>query len=149
MKVILTEDVKSLGKAGEVVEVSDGYARNFILSKKKGLEATPANMNNLKLKKQNDERIAKEQFEEAKAFAAELATKEVKLSIRSGEGGKSFGSITSKEIAAAAESQLSMSIDKKKIVLKDAIKAAGIHTVQVKLHPQVTGELKVVVEEEK
>lgn len=149
MKVILTEDVKSLGKAGEVVEVSDGYARNFILSKKKGLEATAANMNNLKLKKQNDERIAKEQLEEAKAFAAELSTKEVKLSIRSGEGGKSFGSITSKEIAAAAESQLSMSIDKKKIVLKDAIKTAGIHSVQIKLHPKVTGELKVVVEEEK
>lgn len=149
MKVILTEDVKSLGKAGEVVEVSDGYARNFILSKKKGLEATAANMNNLKLKKQNDERIAKEQYEEAKAFAEEISKKEVKLSIRSGEGGKSFGSITSKEIAAAAESQLDMNIDKKKIVLKDAIKAAGVYSVQIKLHPKVTGELKVVVGEEK
>ncbi len=149
MKVILTEDVKSLGKVGDVVEVSDGYARNFILSKKKGLEATAANMNNLKLKKANDERIAQEQYDEAKAFAAELSTKEVKLSLRLGEGGKTFGSITSKEIAAAAEEQLGMNIDKKKIVLKDPIKAAGEHKVQIKLHPKVTGELKVTVTEEK
>ena len=149
MKVILTEDVKSLGKKGDVVEVSDGYARNFILSKKKGLEATAANLNNLKLKKANDERIAQEQLDEAKAFAADLATKQVKLSIRLGEGGKTFGSITSKEIAAAADEQLGLSIDKKKIVLKDPIKSAGVTGVQIKLHPQVTGELKVIVEEEK
>ncbi|MCR5250171.1 MAG: 50S ribosomal protein L9 [Lachnospiraceae bacterium] len=148
MKVILTEDVKSLGKKGEVVEVSDGYARNFILSKKKGVEATAANMNNLKLKKANDERIAKEQFEEAKAFAAELATKEVKLSIRFGEGGKSFGSVTSKEIAAAAEEQLGLSLDKKKIVLKEPLKTAGEHRVAIKLHPEVTAELKVTITEE-
>ena len=148
MKVILTEDVKSLGKKGEVVEVSDGYARNFILSKKKGLEATAANMNNLKLKKANDERIAKEQLEEAKAFAKELATKEVTLSIRFGEGGKSFGSVTSKEIAAAAEEQLGLTLDKKKIVLKEPLKAAGEHKVPIKLHPEVTAEFKVIIKEE-
>ena len=148
MKVILTEDVKSLGKKGDLVDVSDGYARNFILSKKKGLEATPANLNSLKLKKANDEKVAQEQLEAAQAFAADLKTKEVKLTIKKGEGGKAFGSITSKEIATAAEGQLSVTLDKKKIVLKDPIKTEGTYQVPIKLHPQVTGELKVSVTEE-
>ena len=148
MKVILTEDVKSLGKKGDLVDVSDGYARNFILSKKKGLEATPANLNSLKLKKANDEKIAQKQLEAAQAFAADLKTKEVKLTIKKGEGGKAFGSITSKEIATAAEEQLSVTLDKKKIVLKDPIKTEGTYQVPIKLHPQVTGELKVSVTEE-
>ena len=148
MKVILTEDVKSLGKKGDLVDVSDGYARNFILSKKKGLEATPANLNSLKLKKANDEKIAQEQLEAAQAFAVDLKTKEVKLTIKKGEGGKAFGSITSKEIATAAEEQLSVTLDKKKIVLKDPIKTEGTYQVPIKLHPQVTGELKVSVTEE-
>ena len=148
MKVILTEDVKSLGKKGDLVDVSDGYARNFILSKKKGLEATPANLNSLKLKKANDEKVAQEQLEAAQAFAADLKTKEVKLTIKKGEGGKAFGSITSKEIATAAEGQLSVTLDKKKIVLKDPIKNEGTYQVPIKLHPQVTGELKVSVTEE-
>ncbi|MBR1471755.1 MAG: 50S ribosomal protein L9 [Lachnospiraceae bacterium] len=148
MKVILTEDVKSLGKKGDLVEVSDGYARNFILARKKGLEATAANLNNLKLKKANDEKVAQEQLEAAKAFAAELKTMEVKLALKKGEGGKTFGSITSKEIALAAEEQLSVKLDKKKIVLKDPIKTEGIFNVSVKLHPQVSGELKVCVTEE-
>lgn len=148
MKVILTEDVKSLGKKGDLVDVSDGYARNFILSKKKGLEATPANLNSLKLKKANDEKVAQEQLEAAQAFAADLKTKEVKLTIKKGEGGKAFGSITSKEIATAAEEQLSVTLDKKKIVLKDPIKTEGTYQVPIKLHPQVTGELKVIITEE-
>ncbi len=149
MKVILTEDVKALGKAGDLVEVSDGYARNFILSKKKGVEATASNLNNLKLKKANDERIAKEQLEEAKAFAKELSTKELKLGIRAGEGGRAFGSITSKEIAQAAQEQLGLTLDKKKIILKDPIKTAGVQQIQIRLHPQVMGELKLTVTEEK
>ncbi len=148
MKVILTEDVKSLGKKGDLVDVSDGYARNFILAKKKGLEATPANLNSLKLKKANDEKVAQEQLEAAQAFAADLKTKELKLTIKKGEGGKTFGSITSKEIATAAEEQLSITLDKKKIVLKDPIKTEGTFQVPIKLHPQVTGELKVSVTEE-
>ena len=148
MKVILTEDVKSLGKKGDLVDVSDGYARNFILSKKKGLEATSANLNSLKLKKANDEKVAQEQLEAAQAFAADLKTKEVKLTIKKGEGGKAFGSITSKEIATAAEEQLSVTLDKKKIVLKDPIKTEGTYQVPIKLHPQVTGELKVIITEE-
>ncbi|MBR5421673.1 MAG: 50S ribosomal protein L9 [Lachnospiraceae bacterium] len=149
MKVILNEDVKSLGKKGELVEVSDGYARNFILAKKKGVEATPANLNNLKLKQANDARIAAEQLAEAEALAKELSGKKLKLSIRSGEGGKTFGSITSKEISAAAEEQLSLNIDKKKIVLKDPIKTLGEHKVSIRLHPQVMGELAIEVSEEK
>lgn len=148
MKVILTEDVKSLGKAGELVDVSDGYARNFILAKKKGLEATPANLNSLKLKKANDEKLAAQNLADAKAFAEDLKKKSVSLKLRSGEGGKAFGSISSKEIAAAALEQQGLELDKKKIVLKDPIKSAGSYTVQVKLHPQVTGELRVTVEEE-
>lgn len=146
MKVILTEDVKSLGKKGNIVEVSDGYARNFLLSKKKGLEATASNLNNLKLKNANDEKIAKQQLEDAKAFAKELETKTVTVRIKAGENGKTFGAVSSKEIAEAVESQCGMALDKKKIVLAEAIKAVGTYKVAVKLHPQVTGEFTVVVE---
>ena len=145
MKVILTEDVKSLGKKGDIVDVSDGYARNFLISRKKGLEATPTNLNNLKLKNANDEKIAKQQLEEAKALAEKIGKAGVKLSIKAGEGGKTFGSISSKEIAEAAASQCGFELDKKKIVLKDPIKAEGVYKIPVKLHPQVTGELTVEV----
>lgn len=103
MKVILIEDVKSLGKKGQLVEVNDGYARNFILAKKLGLEATPKNLNDLKLKKANDEKVAKEIYEEAKAFGERLKEMEVNVSIKTGEGGKIFGSVSSKEIAEAAK----------------------------------------------
>ena len=149
MKVILSQDVKSLGKKGEIVDVSDGYARNFILAKKLGVEANSANLNDLKLKKANDEKVAKEQLEEAKALAEEIEKKKVVLKIRQGEGGKSFGSISSKEIAVAAKEQQNLELDKKKIVLKDPIKFAGEFKVPVKLHPKVTGNLTVIVEEEK
>lgn len=148
MKVILTEDVKSLGKKGDVVDVSDGYARNFLISKKKGVEATAANLNNLKLKNANDEKVAKENLEEAKRLADEISKKEVTLKIKTGEGGKTFGSVSSKEIAAAAADQCGLELDKKKIVLKDPIKTIGEYRVPVKLHPQVTAELKVTVLEE-
>ncbi len=148
MKVILTEDVKSLGKKGEVVDVSDGYARNFLLSKKKGLEATAENLNNLRLKKANEDRLAKEQLEEAERFAEELKSKTVKLGIKAGEGGRAFGSISSKEISQAAKEQLGYELDKKKIVLNNPIKAAGTFTIQIKLHPKVTGEFTLKVEEE-
>ena len=147
MKVILIEDVKSLGKKGEIVNVNDGYARNFILAKKLGLEATPKNLNDLKLKKANEERVAKEIHEEAVAFAEQLSKMEVKLSIKAGEGGKLFGSISSKEIAEEAKKQLNVDIDKKKIQLNSPIKAVGTHTVPIKLHPKVTAQLKVIVSE--
>jgi len=148
MKVILTEDVKKLGKKGEIVEVNDGYARNCLIPKKVCLEATGKNLNDLKLKAANDEKVAAKQLAEAKAFAAELGEKQVNVSIKVGENGKVFGSVSGKEIADAAAAQLGIDIDKKKLVLKDAIKETGIFKVPVKLHPQVTAELKVVVVEE-
>ena len=111
MKVILLEDVKSLGKKGQLVDVSDGYARNFILAKKLGLEATSKNMNDLKLQKAHEDKLAAERLAEAKAFAEDLKKVEVTLSIKTGEGGKLFGSISSKEIAQAAKEQLNLDID--------------------------------------
>ena len=149
MKVILLADVKTLGKKGEVVDVSDGYARNFILPKKLGVEASSQNMNDLKLQKANEVKVAKEQLAAAQAFARELETKEVVVTMKGGEGGRVFGSVSTKEIAQAAKDQCSMEIDKKKIQLAEPIKSFGVYEVKVKLHPQVVGTLKVKVREEK
>ncbi len=149
MKIILLEDVKTLGKKGQIVEVADGYARNAILPKKLGLEATSKNLNDLKLKKANDEKVAKELLESATEFAKGMENDKVVVSIKAGEGGKTFGSISSKEIAAAYQEQCKKDIDKKKIVLKEPIKNFGTFDVPVKLHPQVTGTLKVQVVEKK
>lgn len=149
MKIILLEDVKTLGKKGDIIEANDGYARNFLLPKKLGLEATTKNLNDLKLKKSNEEKIAKEQLEEAQKFAEELATKEVVVSIKAGEGGKTFGAVSSKEIANAFKEQCGIEIDKKKIQLQESIKTFGIYDVKIKLHPKVTGSLKVKVQEQK
>ena len=147
MEIVLLEDVKALGKKGQVVKVNDGYARNFILAKKLGLEATPKNLNDLKLKKANDEKVAKEIYEEAKAFGERLKEMEVNVSIKTGEGGKIFGSVSSKEIAEAAKAQLGIELDKKKMVLPSPIKTLGTTLVPIKLHPKVTSELKVNVRE--
>ena len=147
MKVILLEDVKALGKKGQVVDVSDGYGKNFILKKKLGVEANGANMNDLKLQKAQNEKLAKEQLEAAKALAARLEEMSVTLSIKAGEGGRAFGSVSSKEIAAAYKEQNDVEIDKKKIQLTEALKTFGTHEVPVKLHPQVTGILRVKVVE--
>lgn len=146
MKVILLEDVKSVGKKGDLVELKDGYAKNFIIPKKLGVEATSTNRNNLKLQKQNEEKIALEQLEAAKTLAAEIEKMNVKLEIRSGEGGKAFGSISSKEIVKAVSEQYGKEIDKKKLQLPEAIKAAGTYEVTVKLHPKVSTKLKLHVE---
>lgn len=148
MKVILSEDVKSLGKKGEVVNVSDGYARNFILKTGKGVEATAANLNTLKLQKANDEKIAKENLEAAKALGEKLSKSPVTIRIKAGEGGKLFGAIASKEIAAAVKEQHGLEVDKKKIVLDDPIKELGSHVVKVKLHKDVTAQMTVNVTEE-
>ena len=147
MKVILLEDVKALGKRGEIVNVNDGYARNFILPKKLGLEATGKNLNDLKLQKANVEKVAAEQLKEAQEFAKKIAEGKVELAIKFGEGGRAFGSVSSKEIAVAAKEQMGFDIDKKKIQLKDALKTVGTHEVPVKLHPKVTAELKVIIKE--
>lgn len=147
MKIILLQDEKKLGKKGDIIEANDGYARNYILPKKIGVEATAKNMNDLKLHKANEEKNAREQLEAAKAFAAELETKQVVVKIKAGEGGKAFGSVSSKEIAAAFKEQHNLEVDKKKIVLSENLKNFGVYEVTVKLHPQVTGKFTVKVQE--
>lgn len=147
MEVILLEDVKSLGKKGEVVKVSDGYARNFLFKKNLGIEANAKNRNELKLQKQHDEKMALEKLEQAKAFAEEIAEKKITVSIKTGAGGRSFGSVSTKELAAAAKSQLGYELDKKKMALDVPIKAPGTYNLDIKLHPQVTAVLEVVVKE--
>ncbi len=147
MKIILLEDVKSLGKKGQILEVNDGYARNCIIPKKLGLEATPANLNNLKLQKANEEKLAKERLEEAKKTALELSKLTVRVNMKGGEGGRVFGSVSSKEIAEEAKKQFGVEIDKKKIVLEDSIKSFGTFEFTVKLHPEVTAKMRVKVEE--
>ena len=146
MKVILLKDVKSLGKKGEIVNVNDGYARNFILPKKVGLEATGKNLNDLKLQQQNAAKVAKEKLETAQALAKDLEDKSITVKIQAGVEGKVFGSISSKEIALEAKKQLGMDIDKKKIVIPDAIKSLGTYNVNIKLHKDVVGKLAVKVE---
>ena len=145
MKVILKEDVKALGKKGDVVEVSDGYARNFILKTGKGVEANGKNLNDLKLKKANDDKVAQEHYEAAVELGKKIEAGKIQVSIKTGEV---FGSVSSKEIAAEVKSQLGLEVDKKKVQLKDPIKSLGTHNVPIKLHPKVTTELKVVVTEE-
>lgn len=145
MKVILLEDVKTLGKKGEVVEVNDGYARNFIFKKKLGIEANGKNLNDLKLQKQNEVKLAKEKLEAAQALAKDLEGKSITVRIQAGVEGKVFGSISSKEIALEAKKQLNMEIDKKKIVIPDAIKSLGTYNVNIKLHKDVIGVLAVKV----
>lgn len=147
MKVILLEDVKSLGKKGEVVNVSDGYARNLILPKKLGIEANSKNMNDLKLQNRHAEKLAQENLEAAQALAAEIEGKQVQISIKAGEGGKIFGSVSTKEIAEAAKEQLGLELDKKKMQLPEALKSLGVHEVSIRLHPKVTATLKVKVVE--
>ena len=148
MKVILLEDVKALGKKGQIVNVSDGYARNMILPKKLGLEATPKNLNDLKLQKANEEKVAKEHLEAAQAFAKEMENDHVVVSIKGGEGGRTFGSVSTKEISQATHDQLGLELDKKKMQLKEAIKSFGVYEVPVKVHPKVTATLRVKVTEE-
>lgn len=147
MKVILLQDEKKLGKKGDVIEVSEGYARNYVLPKKIGVEATSKNLNDLKLQKANADKVALEQLNDAKALAAVLAEKNVEVKMKAGEGGRAFGSVSSKEIAAECKVQHGIEIDKKKIVLPEALKNFGMYEVNVKLHPQVTAVLKVHVSE--
>lgn len=147
MKMILLQDVKALGKKGEVVNVNDGYARNFILPKKLGVEANGKNLNDLKLQKNNEAKVAQEHLDAAKKLAEELKAGKVVLTMKVGEGGRTFGSVSSKEIAEAVKEQMHLDIDKKKIQLKEQIKTLGTHIVSVKLHPEVTAELNVSVKE--
>lgn len=147
MKVILLEDVKTLGKKGQTVNINDGYARNYVLPKKLGIEATPKNLNDLKLKKANEEKIAKEIYEKALAFAEDIKEKFVTVKMKTGEGGRTFGSVSTKEIAQAAKEQLGLDIDKKKLQLQEPIRSLGVTIVPYKVHPKVTAQISVHVVE--
>lgn len=149
MEVILLEDVKSLGKKGQIVKINDGYARNYVLPKKLGLEANAKNLNDLKLEKARQAKQAAEELQEAKELAVKVEEKPVKLTMKTGEGGKTFGTISTKEISAEAKKQLGLDIDKKKMKLDEPIKILGTHIVTVKLHKEVTAKLTVVVGEDK
>lgn len=147
MKIILLEDVKTLGKKGDIINANDGYARNFILPKKLGVEATPKNLNDLKLQKANDEKVAAQILQDAQDFAKQLEEQTVEVKMKAGEGGKAFGSVSTKEIAVAYKDKYGKEIDKKKMVIPEAIKNFGTYEVKVKLHPKVSGVLRVKVEE--
>lgn len=145
MKVILLEDVKSVGKKGEIVNASEGYAKNFLIPRKLGVEANASNLNDIKLKKQSEDKRKAEELAAAKELKAELEEKTVKIAVKTGDNGKLFGSVTNKEIAVALEEQAGIKVDKKKIVLDDQIKMVGEKTVVIKIHPQVSAELKVAI----
>ena len=145
MKVILLQDVKALGKKGQIVEVSDGYARNAILPKKLGVEATSKNLNDLKLQNQHADKVAAENLASAKELAKTVEQQKVVIKIKTGDGGKVFGSVSTKEIAEATKAQTGLDLDKKKMQLSEAIKTLGTYEVPVKLHPQVTAKLSVQV----
>lgn len=146
MKVILLEDVKNVGKKGEVVEVSDGLARNVLLKKKQAVEATGKNMNDLKLQKANQEKVAAENLAAAQELGAKLEKSSITLKVKVGEGGKLFGSISNKEIAEAVKTQLGLEVDKKKVQITTPLKNVGSMDVSIKLHTKVTVQLKVNVE---
>ena len=146
MKVILLEDVKKVGKKGDLVEATDSYARNVLLRQKLAVEANGKTMNDLKLRKANDEKVAEENLEKAKETQALLEKSSVTVRAKTGEGDRLFGSISGKEIADAAKEQLGIDLDRRKIVLDTPIKSIGTMEVTVKLHPQVKAALTVKVE---
>ncbi len=147
MKVILLQDVKSLGKKGDMVNVNDGYARNYILPKKLGVEASNANVNDLKLQKQKQDRQAAQELADAKALAEQLKEMVIELQVKTGEGGRVFGSVSAKEIVAAAKTQKNMVIDKKKLLIDEPLRTCGMHIIKIRLHKDVIGEFKVHVSE--
>ena len=147
MEIILLQDVKSLGKKGEVVKVNDGYARNFILPKKLGVEKTDKALHELKLQKAAEEKRQQEILEEAQALAKNIEAGSITLKMKAGEGGRTFGSVSTKEIAVAMKEQLKLEIDKKKLQMADPIKNFGTYHVPVRLHPKVTAEITVKVEQ--
>ncbi len=147
MKVILTKDVKGSGKKNDIIEVSDGYARNFLLKKGLAVEASAVNVNSVNNQKQAAAFHLEEEKKACRALAEQLKTVTVTVSVRCGENGKVFGSVTNKEIADRLE-EMGISVEKKKIVLKDPIRQAGEYTLDVRLMPEISSKLKVVVKAE-
>ena len=148
MQVVLLQDVKSLGKKGEIVNVKDGYAKNMLLPKKLGVEATAKNLNDLKLQKANADKKAAELLAEAKGLCGKLEAAPVKLSVKMGAGGKAFGSVSTKEIAEAIQKELGVELDKRKISLDAEIKAFGTYNAEIKLYAGVSAKVYVVVSEQ-
>lgn len=148
MKVIFIQDVKGRGKKGEVKEVSVGYAQNFLLKNKMAVEATPAELSKLEGQQNREAKDAAGELEEAKQLKADLEKLTVETTAKSGEDGKLFGSVTSKQIATALNKQHGIKLDKRKMDLPDAIRALGYTNVPVKLHHEVTAVLKVHVTEQ-
>ncbi|NLL31327.1 MAG: 50S ribosomal protein L9 [Clostridiales bacterium] len=144
MKVILLQDVKKLGKKGDVVNTSDGYARNFLFPRKLAEEANDTNMHILNTKKENERKKKLAEMEEAQKLAAELKDKVIKLQVKSGDNGKLFGAITSKDVAERINKDYKLKIDKKKIVM-DTIKLTGEYDIEVKLYPEVSTKMKVII----
>ena len=147
MKVIFLKDVKGKGKKGEVKNVADGYAHNFLLKQGLAVEANPSNVSSLNAQKKKEEKLAAEELAEAKQLKAEIDEITVELTAKSGEGGRLFGSITSKQIAEELQKKHSIKVDKRKIELEDAIRSLGVTKVPVKLYPDVTATLNVHVKE--
>lgn len=147
MKVILLEDVKNIGKKGEVINAKDGYARNFLFPKNLAIEATQSNMKNLENAKKVQEEKEREIYEQAKKLQEELMKVTIVIKSKTGENGRLFGSITTKEIAEVLESEKGISIDKRKLELEDVIKSVGEYSVKVKLHPKVVAKMNVIVTE--
>lgn len=147
MKVILLEDVKSVGKKGELVNTSDGYAKNFLFPKKLAVEATKSNLNDFELKQKAEAKRKKEEFEQAQAMAKELENKTVTVKVKTGENGKLFGSVTNKEVAEEIVKQTGLQIDKKKVSIGDPIKMVGERTAVIKLHPKVSAEITIKIVE--
>lgn len=147
MKVILLQDVKSQGKKGDIINVSDAYARNQLIPKGLGVEANNKTLNDLKLQNKHADKVAEENYQAALQLAEDLKDKSVEVKMKAGEGGRTFGSVSTKEISQAAKDQLSLELDKKKMQLKDGIKAFGVYEVPIRIHPKVTATLKVKVTE--
>lgn len=147
MKVILLQDIKSLGKKGDIVNASDGYARNYLFPKNLAQEATEANLHILNQKKENERKKKLAETEAAQALAEKLKGKEIKMSVKCGESGKLFGAITNKDIAAEIKNQFNVEIDKKKISM-DTIKLTGVYNIEVKLYAEIATKMKVVIVEQ-
>ena len=147
MKIILIKDVKKLGKQCEVIEVKDGYARNFLFPRGLAVEATEGNLRQLDNKLLTIQKQNEEELDEAKDLAARIEGIQVELKLRAGEGGKTFGSISTKEIADILKSEFDLEVDRRKVQLEEPIKSLGSHLVNIKIHQEVTAELKVNVTE--
>ena len=146
MKVLLKADIKNVGKKGTVINASDGYARNYLFPRGIAIEATESVIKEYESQKANEAKKKEAEFKQAKELAKKMAGYSVTIKVNAGENGKLFGSITSKDIAEQLNKQYNLNIDKKKIVLDEAIKVAGTYTVEVKIYPEVSANVKVIIE---